>query len=105
EPRRARQKTVARDDEIGVDEVARAIHLQFAAGRCRWMRYDGLQAGHKSRDLGGPVGEQRCRSDEEARLATSLLLQHQEQRQDLDRLSEPHVISKTGPEPQLGKDI
>ena len=80
EPRRARQKTVARDDEIGVTEVARAIHLQFAAGRRGWMRHDGLQAGRKSRDLGGPVGEQRCRGDEEARLATSLLLQHQEQR-------------------------
>lgn len=55
------------------------------------------RAGRKAFGFGGPVGQQGGWCDEDARTRIGLLaLQDQEQREDLDRFAEPHVVGQTG---------
>src|SRR4051812_34602243 len=54
-----------------------------------------VQAGGEALDFGGPIGEQRRRGHQQARLGmVSSLLLDQQQRQDLDRLAQAHVVGK-----------
>ena len=62
-----------------------------------------LQAGREFFDFRRPVGQQRGGRHQQARptLRTAILaLLRQQQRQNLDRLAEPHVVGKAGAEPQ-----
>ena len=104
----AGQKAVARDDEIGVARGRpRRPLFSFSAGMRRGMDDERLQARREARDLRRPVGEQRGRRHQQRRLALArpLLLQHQQQRQDLDGLAEPHVVGEAGAEPEPGEQM
>ena len=111
EPGHARQRAVAGDDEVGVTDMAGVGRLQLLGWHLRGMGDDRLQARCKACDLGRPVGEQRCRRHQQAGLgpgfdiARSLVLQHQQQRQHLDGLAEPHVVGKACAEAKSRQQI
>ncbi len=67
------------------------------------MHDRGLQAGGEFLDFGRPVAEQGGRRDQEAWLGRGLL--HQQQRQDLDGLSQTHVVGQTGAEAETGQQV
>ena len=109
QPGRPRQEAVAGDDQIDVRQIARAHRSSASRPVCAdgWSD-DRLQARCESLDLRGPVGEQRGRAPPAGSAcgrSSALLLQHQQQRQDLDGLAEPHVVGETGAEPQAGQQI
>ena len=63
------------------------------------MRHDRSEAWRKSPNLGSLVGKQRGGRYQKTRLTPRFrfVLENQQQRQDLDRLAETHVIRKAGP--------
>ena len=62
-----------------------------------------LQAGGEFLDLGRPVAEQGGRRDQQAGLGGGFL--HQQQRQDLDGLSQAHVVGQTGAQAETGQQV
>jgi hypothetical protein len=67
------------------------------------VRDEREQARSEAHELGLPVREQRGRRDDQARgggLARGLLATQQQERDDLDRLAEPHVVREACAEPE-----
>ncbi len=59
-------------------------------------------------DLRRPVRQQRCRRHQQARLVPRIAIVpalREQQRQNLDRLAEPHVVGQACPEPQPGQQM
>ncbi|CAE6876028.1 hypothetical protein R69746_08787 [Paraburkholderia aspalathi] len=92
----AKQRTETGDDEVGLGEL-RLIEAAQGLGGCdRGMRDQYAQTGREAFGFRGPVGQQGGRRDEEARARIGLFaLQDQEQREDLNRFAEPHVVGQT----------
>jgi len=71
------------------------------------MNDRGFEAWREFFDLAGPIGEQRSGRDEQARTrrrVSAVALRKEQQRQDLDGLTETHVVGEAGPEPETADE-
>jgi hypothetical protein len=90
------QRTVAGDHQIGAGELVGGRGGQALGGNARGMGDQHAERWREAGDLLRPVGEQRCRSDQQARHPAVLALEHHEQGDDLDGLAQAHVIGQAG---------
>ena len=70
--------------------------LDLVGRHRRGMHDRGVQAGGEFLDLRRPVGQQRGRRHQQARRPGVARFLHQQQRQHLDGLAEPHVVGQAG---------
>ena len=114
----AQQRSIAGDDEIDTGDPVTIERLQFRAGHRRRMRDDRGEGRREAFDLRGPIGQQGGRRDQKAgaprfiiawsrgrppRAARiACLSQNQQQRQNLHRLAEAHVIGEAGAQAEAG---
>jgi hypothetical protein len=99
EPIEPEQRGVAGHDEIDTSEVLGRSRFQPLGRRERGMGDEHVERRGEALGLGRPVGDERRRRDNEARPAlAAALANRQQQRENLDRLAEPHVVGETGPE-------
>jgi hypothetical protein len=113
--RNPQEGAVAGDRQIKLHRLLRPELLDLIRRHRRGMDDRGLQAGGKFFDLRHPVGQQRRGGHEEAGRRRPIVVGlslHQQQRQNLDGLAEPHIIGKAGSKPQsrqqmhpLGADL
>ena len=101
------QHGIGCDDQVSIGQMGR--------WRCRnlrqralvgfgWMQEDQPQRRRKPRRFASPVPQQRRRYDQQRRrplLCGGFMAEAQQQRQDLDRLAQAHVVSQAGAEAQL----
>ena len=104
--RQAQQRAIAGDHQVQARQSLHR-HLIEVFGRHRRGMHDlRVQLGGEALDLRRPVGQQRCRSDQQARLVLgSLPLLDQQQRQDLDRLAQTHVVGQAGAKPEPAQQV
>ncbi len=98
------QRAVAGDDEIDAGEVVGGRRTSsFSRRHRRWMR-DRPPSGSARTARSPPPSWRAARPAPPAGSACAravrLLFQHQQQRQHLDGLAEPHVVGEAGPEPE-----
>ena len=81
--------------------------LQFGRRQSRRMGDERLQPRRKAFDFRRPVGEQRCRRHQQARLRPGaiLALENEQQRKHLNGLAESHIVGKTGSETEFREEI
>ena len=106
--RRAQECTVGRHHEIDVAQTLRVQRSELVCGAFRGMCDQDTKVRRETRGFCRPVGQQRCRNDQQGRaefLALVLALQYQEQGEHLDGLAQAHVIGKARSQPQPGEEV
>ena len=81
--------------------------FEFGRRHGRRVSDQRLQPRREAFDFRRPVGEQRCRRHQQARLRLRavLALEHQQQRKHLDGLAESHVVGQARPETEFREQV
>ena len=108
QPRHAGEKAVAGDDEIDIGQVGgglrpSAVSAGIADGWTTTAFRLGANRAISAAQLAS--SEAGATSSDGLRLPPACSLQHQQQRQDLDGLAEPHVVGEAGAKSEPGQQM
>ena len=105
--RLAQQGTIAGDDQINALQLRRIECLEIGSRHRRRMGNQQAQARGETFGLRRPVGQQRswCHQQAGALRSGTFAFEHQQQRQHLNRLAQPHVVGQASTQPKPRQQI
>ena len=106
-PRHAKQRAVAGDDQIHILKAFLCESLKLRRRQRGRMRDQRLQSRREAFHFRRPVRQQRSRCDQQARLRfrAGLALENQQQRKHLNGLAESHVVGQACTQAEFGQEI
>ncbi len=104
DPRHARERPIGRDHEVAPARDPGAFARDLRDRLLRGVGHVDAQARGKALDLRAPVADERGRDDEQGGLPARTPLPREEEREDLERLPEPHVVGEACAETEFGHE-
>ena len=107
-PGHPRQRAVTGDHQVERAEAIIVQRAQFGGRHRRRVRDQHPQPRREALGFRRPVRQKRRRGDQQRgamRSLSPLVLQHQQQREHLDRLAQPHVVGEAGAHAQPDEKV